>query len=763
MSETPHSSEFRNTRFTSLGTEDSSAEIDVDFGQTIFVRRLAEGQKAFNRYLLRRELGRGAMGVVWLAWDEKLEREVALKFLPEIVRADPAAVDELKRETRRSLQLTHSSIVRVYDFLEDDSSAAIAMEYIDGATLSALRIERERRFFEVEEIRTWMKDLCAAVHFAHSEARVVHRDLKPANLMVDRSGRLKVTDFGIARSISDSVSRISFTVSTTTSGSLAYMSPQQAMGDPPVVSDDVYSIGATIYELLTGKTPFHSGNMVLQLREKVPPPITTRRSELGLSGEGIPDAWERTVAACLAKPPEERPTTVADIWKHLDPSGSELRKTDGNPPKFSYRTVFVIAGLLALVAGWSAWRVFTEQPGRGAEPLESTQQETGDQIGETLAGDNMRKEDVAAQQQQEAAAQALAAKAQAEEAARKQEEALRQQQEAEVRARAAAEAEATAKRKEESMRQQQEADAQARAKAEAEETAKKQEEAMRQQQEAEAQARAKAEAEETARKQEEAMRQQQEAEAQARAKAEAETDRKRGQALRQQQEADEKKLQNAIARGSWEEAEKLYAKLLENEISAERLSAYLGAIAAGRVEEAGVQTKRQESGKLDISSPAPFDLDELCAAGPYADLRRQRKEEMLKAVQNRLKTLNFFAMEADGIPSVETQKALIAFQRKVDIPASGRLDFATVTALDVAGRESNTPARTVRKKSESQAKASPSPSKRKEKAARSSSNRESASIPRASAVTKEKSSSVPASRPSPPSPVDLLLGDDYHE
>ncbi|HEY5742125.1 MAG TPA: peptidoglycan-binding protein, partial [Terrimicrobiaceae bacterium] len=337
-------------------------------------------------------------------------------------------------------------------------------------------------------------------------------------------------------------------------------------------------------------------------------------------------------------------------------------------------------------------------------------------------------------------------------------------QEAEVRARAAAEAEATAKRQEEAMRQQQEAAAQAlAAKAQAEETARKQEEGMRQQQEAEAQARAKAEAEETARKQEEAMGQQQEAEAQARAKAEAETDRKRGQALRQQQEADEKKLQNAIARSSWGEAEKLYAKLLENEISAERLGGYLGAIAAGRVEEAGVQTKRQESGKLDISSPAPFDLDELCAAGPYANLTRQSKEEMLKAVQNRLKTLNFFAMEADGIPSVETQKALIAFQRKVDIPASGRLDFATVTALDVAGRKSNTPAKTVRKKSESQAKASPSPSKRKEKPARSSSNRESASIPRASAATKEKSSSVPASRPSPPSPVDLLLGDDYHE
>src|SRR5580693_7562925 len=134
------------------------------------------------------------MGIVWLAHDEVLDRQVALKFLPEIIIHDRAVLDDLKRETKRSLELTHKNIVRIYDFANDESSAAITMEYIDGDTLSNLRADRPNKVFETRELNGLMKQLCDALDYAHNHARVVHRDIKPSNLMLNRGGDLKVTD-----------------------------------------------------------------------------------------------------------------------------------------------------------------------------------------------------------------------------------------------------------------------------------------------------------------------------------------------------------------------------------------------------------------------------------------------------------------------------------------------------------------------------------------------------------------------------------------
>jgi serine/threonine protein kinase len=116
------------------------------------LREFSSGQKLFGRYTLIKILGRGGMGVVWLARDEELEREVALKFLPDTILHDRALLNELKRETRRSLQLTHKNIVRIHDFVNDERSACISVEYVDGETLSNLRAEKEQRVFEPNEI-----------------------------------------------------------------------------------------------------------------------------------------------------------------------------------------------------------------------------------------------------------------------------------------------------------------------------------------------------------------------------------------------------------------------------------------------------------------------------------------------------------------------------------------------------------------------------------------------------------------------------------
>src|SRR6266480_3828351 len=119
------------------------------------LREYGSGQKLFGRYALIKILGRGGMGIVWLARDEELEREVALKFLPDLIMHDHALLNELKRETKRSLELTHKNIVRIYDFVHDERSACISMEYVEGETLSNLRAGKEQKVFEPNELSGW--------------------------------------------------------------------------------------------------------------------------------------------------------------------------------------------------------------------------------------------------------------------------------------------------------------------------------------------------------------------------------------------------------------------------------------------------------------------------------------------------------------------------------------------------------------------------------------------------------------------------------
>src|SRR5437870_1709638 len=154
---------------------------EENLGQTM--RGVVGGTQLFQRFTIQKVLGRGGMGVVWLARDDRLERLVALKLVPDAVCFDASAQEELKRETRKSLMLTHANIVRIFDFIEDERTAAISMEYVDGATLSYLRVQKPSKCFEVRELAPWVTSLCDALVYAHDSARLVHRDLKPANLM----------------------------------------------------------------------------------------------------------------------------------------------------------------------------------------------------------------------------------------------------------------------------------------------------------------------------------------------------------------------------------------------------------------------------------------------------------------------------------------------------------------------------------------------------------------------------------------------------
>jgi serine/threonine protein kinase len=279
--------------------------------------------KLFAWFGLQRELGTGRTGAIWLAEDYGLRRhanQVALKFLPDIITSDKTVVEELKHEIRRRTALKHPNIPRVYDLVESKGKVAIQMEYLDGRSLSCLRLLKSNQIFEVRDLEKWVKELCEALEYAHKNVGFSNCDIVPDNLVVDGAGNFKLKDFGIANCITDSMSRLMAIHDA--SETLAYMSPQRAKGQEPTITDDLYSLGATIYELLTGKPPFYSGDIGVQVSGEIPPSMTQRRAELGIEGEPIPKNWEETVAACLAKDPIERPQSAIEVEKRLKSAAS---------------------------------------------------------------------------------------------------------------------------------------------------------------------------------------------------------------------------------------------------------------------------------------------------------------------------------------------------------------------------------------------------------------------------------------------------------
>jgi len=320
----------------------------------------------FHRFTLQDVLGRGRMGLVWLARDDRLKRMVALKLVPETVCVEVAAQTALKRAAFRSVSLEHPNIVRTFDFMEDERTAAIAMEYIDGPTLSHLRLEKRAQCFAVSEIAPLMTSLCDALAYAHESVGVVHGDLKTSNLMVNSRMELKVMDFGLAAALRDSESV------RTSNLTLGYRSPQQLVGEAPVPTDDVYALGATLYELLSGKPPFYGNDVVCQVRELTAPWVEERRERLGIAGEAVPRHWEETIAACLAKNPVERPQTSVEVARRLGLGGTirlvaakEESKVRGLIQSLTHaRVVGAAAGVAALIAA----AVLTLHPVRFRSP-----------------------------------------------------------------------------------------------------------------------------------------------------------------------------------------------------------------------------------------------------------------------------------------------------------------------------------------------------------------------------------------------------------
>jgi serine/threonine-protein kinase len=247
-----------------------------------------------RRYRIIKKLGTGGMATVYLAEDSELDRPVAIKMLDERHAQDEQFVERFRREAKSAAVLSHPNIVAVYDRGEADGTYYIAMEYLEGKTLKELLVARGPTPIRVAV--DYARQILAALEFAHRNG-TVHRDIKPHNIIVGPDGRLKVMDFGIARSGSSQVTEAGSII-----GTAQYLSPEQARGASAGPAADLYSTGVVLYEMLTGETPF-SGDTPLEIAMKhiseIPEPPSAKREE-------IPSSLDAVVLRALAKDPDAR-------------------------------------------------------------------------------------------------------------------------------------------------------------------------------------------------------------------------------------------------------------------------------------------------------------------------------------------------------------------------------------------------------------------------------------------------------------------------
>ena len=258
----------------------------------------ATGTLLAGRYRVVRQLGQGGMGSVWLAEDTKLDGfKVAIKMLPSVLVNNKRAYAQVKAEALVSLKLSHPNIVTVRAFEEEGGNPFLVMDYIDGQTLDDYLAEKGK-LTEEETIRL-LKPVAAALDYAHAQG-VVHRDVKPGNVMIRKDGTPFVLDFGIAREIQETMTRVTGKLS---SGTLLYMSPEQLRGAIPAPAQDVYSFAAMAYECLTGNPPFARGQVEYQIEHVEPAPLGPQFIKCGPG-----------VMAGLEKQPENRPASCSVLF-----------------------------------------------------------------------------------------------------------------------------------------------------------------------------------------------------------------------------------------------------------------------------------------------------------------------------------------------------------------------------------------------------------------------------------------------------------------
>lgn len=271
------------------------------------------GKKFNGRYLILGNIGSGGMANVFLARDLILDREVAIKVLRYDFLNDQSAIRRFQREMLASTELVHPNIVTVYDAGQEGETQFLVMEYVKGMDLKRyIQTQYPIPYGRIVDI---MQQILSAVALAHQH-RIIHRDLKPQNILIDESGTVKITDFGIAVALSET----SITQTNSMLGSVHYLSPEQARGSMATNQSDIYAIGIILYEMLTGKVPFDGESAVTialkHFQEEIP--------SVRLYDRHVPQSLENVVLKATAKDPIDRYQSAeemsADLATALDPS-----------------------------------------------------------------------------------------------------------------------------------------------------------------------------------------------------------------------------------------------------------------------------------------------------------------------------------------------------------------------------------------------------------------------------------------------------------
>lgn len=261
--------------------------------------------KTISHYKILDKIGEGGMGVVYKAQDTKLDRLVALKFLPEHLLYDPTAKARFIQEAKGASAINHPNISTIYEIDEAEGKSFIAMEFIDGKPLREL-IEKNK--LAIDKVIDMAIQICEGLHKAH-QSGIVHRDIKPENMLVAKGGLVKILDFGLAKL--KGVSKL--TQTGTTTGTVAYMSPEQAQGGAVDHQTDIWSLGIVLYEMVTGQLPFkaeYEQAVIYSILNENAPPITSLRTE-------VPIEFERLVNKCLEKQPYARYQNVNELLVDL--------------------------------------------------------------------------------------------------------------------------------------------------------------------------------------------------------------------------------------------------------------------------------------------------------------------------------------------------------------------------------------------------------------------------------------------------------------
>jgi serine/threonine-protein kinase len=285
-----------------------------------------------GRYQLSSRVAIGGMGEVWQATDLVIGRTVAIKILKDEYLGDPGFLERFRAEARHAALVNHEGIANVFDYGEEDGSAFLVMELVPGEALSTI-LERER-VLSSDRVLDIVAQTANALHAAHS-AGLVHRDIKPGNLLITPEGRVKITDFGIAR-IAD---QVPLTATGQVMGTVQYLSPEQASGHPASPTTDIYSLGIVAYEALAGRRPFTGESQVAiamaQINE-TPPELPAT----------VAEPVRNLVYSSIAKSPSDRPASAA----HLARAAQALRRGDIAAAAASVPGV-IGTGSLALTAG----------------------------------------------------------------------------------------------------------------------------------------------------------------------------------------------------------------------------------------------------------------------------------------------------------------------------------------------------------------------------------------------------------------------------